>query len=108
MDNSITQETPATFRSPPRILIPKLVKSRDNWKAKANQRNSALKKAQISNRDLSHSRNRWKQRAQDAEVALQQQLRLVQQQLEQTQRQLEQSRAEVALLQAQEEKNFIF
>jgi septal ring factor EnvC (AmiA/AmiB activator) len=104
MDDSITQETPATFRSPPRILIPKLVKSRDNWKAKANQRNSALKKAQISNRDLSHSRNRWKQRAQDAE----QQLRLVQQQLEQTQRQLEQSREEVALLQAQEEKNFIF
>lgn len=104
MDDSITQETPATFRSPPRILIPKLVKSRDNWKAKANQRNSALKKAQISNRDLSHSRNRWKQRAQDAE----QQLRLVQQQLEQTQCQLEQSREEVALLQAQEEKNFIF
>ena len=104
MDDSITQETPATFRSPPRILIPKLVKSRDNWKAKANQRNSALKKAQISNRDLSHSRNRWKQRAQDAE----QQLRLVQQQLEQTQRQLEQSREEVALLQAQEEKNFSF
>lgn len=104
MDDSITQETPATFRSPPRILIPKLVKSRDNWKAKANQRNSALKKAQISNRDLSHSRNRWKQRAQDAE----QQLRLVQQQREQTQRQLEQSREEVALLQAQEEKNFIF
>lgn len=104
MDDSITQETPATFRSPPRILIPKLVKSRDNWKAKANQRNSALKKAHISNRDLSHSRNRWKQRAQDAE----QQLRLVQQQLEQTQRQLEQSREEVALLQAQEEKNFIF
>lgn len=103
MDDPITQETPATFRSPPRILIPKLVKSRDNWKAKANQRNSALKKAQISNRDLSLSRNRWKQRAQDAE----QQLRLVQQQLEQTQRQLEHSREEVALLQAQEEKNFI-
>ena len=101
MDDPITEDSPATFRSPPRILIPKLVESRDKWKAKANQRNRALKKVQISNRDVSLSRDRWKERAQDAE----QQLLIIQQQLKQTQSQLEQSSDEVAHLRLQEEKN---
>ena len=46
------------FRSPPRILIPKLAQSRDKWKAKAGRRKRELKKAQIRGRDLAASRER--------------------------------------------------
>jgi hypothetical protein len=77
VDDSTTKDVPTPYRSPPRILIPKLVQSRDNWKAKANQRSGDLKKAQIRNRDLTLSRDRWKQRALAADqeiLALRQQL----------------------------------
>jgi chromosome segregation ATPase len=56
-----------TFRTPTRILIPKLVKSRDGWKKKAGERKKRLKAAKIRNRDLQASRGIWRQRAEEAE-----------------------------------------
>jgi F0F1-type ATP synthase membrane subunit b/b' len=56
-----------TFLTPSRILIPKLVASRDGWKDKATERKKKLKAARIRNRDLEASRDRWKQKAADAE-----------------------------------------
>ncbi len=55
-----------TFITPPRILIPKLVASRDGWKDKATERKKKLKAARIRNRDLEASRDGWKQKATDA------------------------------------------
>lgn len=59
-----------TFQTPARILIPKLVKSRDGWKAKANERKKRLKAARIRVRDLEVSRKVWRQRAETAEEEL--------------------------------------
>ena len=56
-----------TFLTPPRILVPKLVDSRDGWKAKATQRKKKLKAARIRIRDLEMSRQGWKQKNRDAE-----------------------------------------
>jgi hypothetical protein len=96
MEASTTPNAAApSFRSPPRILIPKLVESRDKWKAKAARRKKELKKAQIRARDLAVSRQRGKERA----LAAEQQLQATRQQLETTQPQLEQARAEIDLLQ---------
>lgn len=55
--------TPLIFQTPPRILIPKLVKSRDGWKTKANERKKKLKAARIRIRDLANSRDNWKEKA---------------------------------------------
>ena len=52
-----------SFRTPPRILIPKLVKSRDAWKAKATARKVQRKALEIRVRDLEVSRERHRQRA---------------------------------------------
>jgi hypothetical protein len=76
------------FRSPPRILIPKLVESRDEWKRKATQRKAQLKARGIRIRDLSTSRELWKKRALAAEqnaLALTEQLRQAQDRLQHTQ-----------------------
>jgi CHASE3 domain sensor protein len=101
MDGSTTIDNPLpSFRSPPRILIPKLVHSRDRWKQKAAQRKRELKQAQIRSRDLALSRQRWKERALDAE----QQTQSLQQQLDQAHHLVEQARAEVAHLQEEEKK----
>jgi hypothetical protein len=56
------------FLTPPRILIPKLVASRDGWKDKAGQRKRRLKAAQVRIRDLEVSRDRWQERATAAEA----------------------------------------
>ena len=56
-----------TFRTPTRILIPKLVKSRDGWKKKAGERKKRLKAAKIRVRDLETSRDGWRERAEEAE-----------------------------------------
>lgn len=92
----------AQFRSPPRTLIPKLVRSRDNWKAKANLCTRVLKKAQVRARDLTLSRTRWRQRAEQAE----QELLAARQQLQQAQQHLQQALDEATSLRQQEEKNF--
>lgn len=51
------------FQTPPRILIPKLVRSRDAWKAKAAQRKAQRKALEIRVRDLEASRDLHRQRA---------------------------------------------
>jgi hypothetical protein len=51
------------FRTPVRILLPKLLKSRDAWKAKSDRRKAQLKAAKIKIRDCSASREMWRQRA---------------------------------------------
>ena len=56
-----------TFLTPSRILIPKLVVSRDGWKAKATERKKKLKAAHIRIRDLKNSRAGWKQKTGAAE-----------------------------------------
>jgi len=53
---------PTAFRTPPRILIPKLVESRDAWKAKATERKAQRKALQIRVRDLEASRDQHRQR----------------------------------------------
>ena len=55
--------TLAAFRTPPRILIPKLVRSRDAWKAKATTRKTQRKALEIRVRDLETSRDLHRQRA---------------------------------------------
>lgn len=52
-----------SFRTPLRILLPKLLKSRDSWKAKSDRRKANLKAARIKIRDCSASRDRWRERA---------------------------------------------
>lgn len=51
------------FLTPPRILIPKLVASRDAWKEKATQRKQRCKALQIRVRDLEASRESHRARA---------------------------------------------
>lgn len=55
--------TLAAFRTPSRILIPKLVRSRDAWKAKATTRKAQRKALEIRVRDLDASRDLHRQRA---------------------------------------------
>lgn len=50
--------TTITFRTPPRILIPKLLRSRDAWKIKATQRKAERNTLQIRVRELTASRDR--------------------------------------------------
>ncbi len=69
--------TPPIFRTPPRILIPKLVRSRDAWKAKATDRKAQRKALEIRVRDLEASRNLHQQRAEQ----LQQRVAQLEQQL---------------------------
>lgn len=54
--------TLAAFRTPPRILIPKLVRSRDAWKTKATTRKTQRKALEIRVRDLEVSRDLHRQR----------------------------------------------
>jgi hypothetical protein len=64
MDGAATMsEIRRTYRTPVHILLPKLLKSRDDWKAKSHQRQAKLKAAHIKIRDLAASRARWRQRA---------------------------------------------
>jgi hypothetical protein len=66
MDGTATMsEIRESFRTPVRILLPKLLKSRNGWKAKSHQRKAKLKSAKIKCRDLSASRNMWRQRAEE-------------------------------------------
>jgi len=77
-----------SYRTPTRILLPKLLVSRDGWKAKATKRKAKLKAASIKNRDLETSRQLWKERAAQSQREcdqLREQLRLAQQQLEEAQ-----------------------
>ena|SRR5947209_15551924 len=65
MDGKIltVSEIRQCFRTPFRILLPKLVKSRDGWKSKSDRRKAQLKAAKIKIRDCSASRDMWRERA---------------------------------------------
>lgn len=82
-----------TFLTPARILIPKLVRSRDGWKKRASERKRQAKTLAVRVRDLESSRANWKERARRAEAELQQ----VQRQLRDTQTAVESLRQEVAV-----------
>lgn len=79
--------TTLVFQTPARILIPKLVASRDGWKAKAGERKKRLKAACIRIRDLVNSRDGWKAKA-DAAVRAAQRIAELERQLEQTRQDL--------------------
>jgi chromosome segregation ATPase len=68
--DAMTTTSAKSFLTPTRILVPKLLKSRDGWKAKADQRKKKLKAAQIRIRDLQASRDSWKTKALHAEEQL--------------------------------------
>ena len=92
MDGAATMtEIRQTFRTPLRILVPKILKSRDAWKAKSDRRKKQLKSAQITIRDLKLSREHWKQTAE----ALQEQVRQLQEQLQQSRTELAQMHIEL-------------
>ena len=78
-----------SFRTPLHILVPKLLASRDNWKAKSDRRKRTLKLANLKIRDLSLSRDNWRQRHEQ----LLHRHRQLQAQLEQLQRERDQARA---------------
>lgn len=99
MDSQRTSQV-VTFRSPPRILIPKLVESRDAWKLKAGQRKKKLKAAQIHCRDLSVSRELWKKRA----LAAEENTHALHKQLLQAQSQLQQAKTTIAQLELEQKK----
>lgn len=92
--NPAPARTLAGFQTPPRILIPKLVRSRDAWKAKASQRKQQRKALQIRVRDLTASRLRHRRRAD----RLGQQVEQLRLQLEHTQQQRDQARKACAAL----------
>ncbi len=50
----------AEFRTPVRILLPKLLHSRDQWKRKCHARRRQNKALQITVRDLTASRDAWR------------------------------------------------
>jgi len=79
------------YRTPTRILLPKLLKSRDDWKAKSDARKVKLKAAQVKIRDLTASREFWRQRAEQPQTLNGQ----LQEQLQQALRDRDEARAEV-------------
>ncbi len=101
MDSPATTTPTSAFRTPPRILIPKLARSRDQWKAKATTRKRQYRKETIHSRDLEISRARWKERAVDAEGKVQE----VQQQLQHANADLAEARSQIAQLQDALKKN---
>jgi chromosome segregation ATPase len=101
MDGTATMsEIRDNFRTPVRILLPKLLKSRDGWKAKSHQRKAELKTAKIKIRDLLASRNKWRERAKQLQEDKQQ----LQERLAQAEREVEQARAAVLELEEVKKK----
>jgi predicted nucleic acid-binding Zn-ribbon protein len=101
MDSPTTTTSTSNFSTPPRILIPKLVRSRDQWKAKATARKRQYRKEQIHSRDLKISRQQWKERA----LAAEQKINDLHQQLQQSQADLADARSEIAQREDDAQKN---
>lgn len=101
MDRPAVTFAPTRFRTPPRILIPKLEKSRDQWKAKAAAAKVKLHARRIRIRDLELSRERWKALA----LAAGQQRPAVAEQLRRAQADLAAALARVARLEDDAQKN---
>jgi chromosome segregation ATPase len=89
-----------SFRTPVRILLPKLLKSRDDWKAKSHRRKAQLKSAKVKIRDLSVSRDRWRQRTE----LLQEQNRQLQERLDRAERERDAARAALTPLEDAQKK----
>jgi hypothetical protein len=101
MDGSATMaEIRASFRTPLRILLPKLLKSRNEWKAKSDRRKAELKAAKIKIRDCSASRDRWRQRTDK----LEEENRRLRQRAEQAEHELQKTRAALAHLEDAQKK----
>lgn len=80
MDGGATRtEIRQAFRSPVHILLPKALTSRDNWKAKAGRRRHQLKLAGLHIRDLTRSRDAWRQRHRDQQQQIRRQDELIEQ-----------------------------
>ena len=92
--NATMSEIRETFRTPVRILLPKLLKSRNGWKAKSARRKAELKAAKIKIRDCSASRDRWRQQTEQ----LQEETRQLRERAELAERELEKTRATLAQL----------
>ena len=101
MDGSAETPPASDFLTPPRILIPKLVLSRDKWKVKATTRKRLLHKEKIHSRDLEASRQFWKERA----LAAEQKTQELQQQLQNAEAELAEARPRLAQLQEDSKKN---
>jgi chromosome segregation ATPase len=101
MDGAVTMsEIVETFRTPVRILLPKLLKSRDDWKAKSHQRKAKLRSASTKIRDLSASRDKWRQRTE----RLEEDNRQLQERLERAEREGEQARVALTALEEVKKK----
>jgi len=101
MDGSATMsEIREAFRTPLRILLPKLLKSRNGWKAKSDRRKAELKAAKIKIRDCSASRDRWRQQTEQ----LEKENRQLRERAEQADRELVETRAKLAQLEDAKKK----
>ena len=101
MDGSATMsEIRDSFRTPVRILLPKLFKSRNGWKAKSDRRKAELKAAKIKIRDCSASRDRWRQRTEQ----LEDETRRLRERAEQAERELQKTQAALAQLEDAKKK----
>jgi hypothetical protein len=101
MDGTATMsEIRQTFSTPVRILLPKLLKSRNDWKAKSHQRKAELKSAKIKCRDLSASRAKWRQRTEQ----LQEENRQLQERLERAECERDATRAALTQLEGAQKK----
>ena len=81
-----------TYRSPQRCLLLSLRKSRQRWKAKAQERNRALKVLKVRVSDLERSRQNHAEQAQQARAAQAQ----AEQKIAELQAELAQARSETA------------
>ena len=98
--NATMSEIRETFRTPIRILLPKLLKSRNGWKAKSDRRKAELKAAKIKIRDCSASRDRWRQKTEQ----LQEETRQLRERAEQAESELAKTRAALAQLEDAKKK----
>ena len=98
--NATMSEIRENFRTPVRILLPKLLKSRKGWKAKSDRRKAELKAAKIKIRDCSASRDRWRQRTEQ----LEEETRQLRERAEQAERELEKTRAALTQLEDAKKK----
>jgi tRNA U38,U39,U40 pseudouridine synthase TruA len=101
MESPAKTSSAPSFRTPPHILIPKLAKSRDNWKARAAARRRQYRKEKIRSRDLANSRERWKERA----LAAEQKAQELQSLLDGSEADLAQTRSDLDRFQEDAKKN---
>lgn len=101
MDGFATMtEIRKTFHSPLHVWVPKLLKSRDDWKDKAQQRRHQGKLDALTIRDLTRSRESWRRQAR----LLQQQVQQQHEQIEQLRRERDQAAADAVVAAAAQKK----